>query len=101
MVELRPGARFQSAVCATQVIVVRGSGTADLTCGGAPMVPAGAATAPGPPGAGAAAGSLLGKRYADPDDTVEVLCTRSGDGVLALAGAPMAVKATKPLPASD
>ena len=35
MVELRPGARFQSTVCATEVIVVKGTGTAELTCGGA------------------------------------------------------------------
>ena len=105
MVELRPGARFRSTVCTTEVIVVRGTGPADITCGGAPMVPA---TAPavshattGAPAAGAGDGTLLGKRYGDPDDTVEVLCTKAGQGSLALAGNPLPVKVTKPLPASD
>ena len=43
MVDLRPGARFQSTVCATEVIVVKGAGPAELTCGGNPMVTAGSA----------------------------------------------------------
>ena len=41
MVELKPGARFQSTVCSTEVIVVKGAGEVDLTCGGAPMVASG------------------------------------------------------------
>ena len=38
MVELKPGARLQSTVCSTEVIVVQGAGDADVTCGGSPMV---------------------------------------------------------------
>ena len=101
MVELRPGARFQSTVCATEVIVVKGAGPADLTCGGASMVAAGMAGRAGEPSADASQGTLLGKRYGDPDETVEVLCTKAGPGSLALDGVPLAVKVTKPLPASD
>ena len=101
MVELRPGARFQSTVCATAVIVVKGAGPADLTCGGAPMVTAGTAERAGEPSADASEGTLLGKRYGDPDETVEVLCTKAGPGSLALDGVPLAVRVTKPLPASD
>ena len=81
MVELRPGARFQSAVCATEMIVVKGAGPAELTCGGVPMVPAGSAERTGEPSADASEGTLLGKRYGDPDETVEVLCTKAGEGV--------------------
>ena len=101
MVELRPGARFQSTVCATEVIVVKGTGPTELTCGGEPMVPAGSAERAGEPRADASEGTLLGKRYGDGDETVEVLCTKAGEGSLALAGVAMAVKVTKPLPASD
>jgi len=101
MVELRPGARFQSTVCSTEVIVVKGAGPAELTCGGAPMAAAGSAERSGEPRADAPEGTLLGKRYGDPDETVEVLCTRAGPGSLALGDAPLTVKATRPLPASD
>ena len=101
MVQLRAGARFQSTVCATKVIVVKGAGPAELTCGGAPMVSAGSAERAGEPSTDASQGTLLGKRYGDPDETVEVLCTKAGPGSLALDGVPLAVKVTKPLPASD
>ncbi|MEZ5166968.1 MAG: hypothetical protein R2695_10945 [Acidimicrobiales bacterium] len=57
MVELKPGARFQSTVCTTEVIVVKGAGEADLTCGGAAMVPAGTASPDGEPAADAAEGT--------------------------------------------
>ncbi len=101
MVELRPGARFQSTVCMTEVIVVKGTGPADLACGGAPMVAAGTAERAGQPDPDGADGTLLGKRYGDPDETVEVLCTKAGAGTMTLGGIALQVKQTKPLPASD
>lgn len=101
MVELKPGARFQSTVCTTEVIVVKGTGDADLTCGGAPMVPAGTAEVSGEPAADAAEGTLLGKRYCDEAETVELLATKAGAGSMAIAGAPLAVAQAKTLPASD
>ena len=101
MVEMRPGARFQSTVCATEVIVVKGTGSAELSCGGASMVPAGTAERAGGPSADASEGTLLGKRYGDDGETVEVLCTKAGAGSLALGGVALTVKVTKPLPASD
>lgn len=101
MVELKPGARFQSTVCTTEIIVVKGTGDADLTCGGAPMVAAGTGERSGEPAEGAADGTLLGKRYSDADDTIEVLATKAGDGSLAVGGTPMTVAQAKTLPASD
>lgn len=101
MVELRPGARFQSTVCTTEVIVVRGSGFADLACGGAEMVPTGSARRVGDPSPQASGGTLLGKRYGDAEERLEVLCTKAGAGSMTLDGAALNVKATKPLPASD
>ena len=101
MVELKPGARFQSTVCTTEVIVVKGAGEADLTCGGAAMVPAGTGEVAGEPAADAAEGTLLGKRYADEAESVELLATKAGAGSMAVEGAPLAVAQAKTLPASD
>ena len=101
MVELKPGARFQSTVCTTEVIVVKGEGEVELTCGGAPMVPAGTGEVAGAPAADAAEGTLLGKRYSDDGDTVELLATKAGDGSMAIGGAALAVAQAKTLPASD
>lgn len=63
------------------------------------MVPA-ASAGPAPPGQ-ADAVTLMGKRYVDANETVELLCTFSGSGELNCDGAPMSLKAAKPLPASD
>jgi hypothetical protein len=98
---LRPGEQLASTVCSTRVIVVRApAGERPLIlCGGQPMVPA--ASAPPSPAATADAAALIGKRYVNAAGTLEVLCTASGTGVLSCDGAPMTVKAAKPLPASD
>ena len=101
MVELKPGARFQSTVCTTEVIVVKGAGEADLTCGGAAMVAAGTGEVAGAPAADAAEGTLLGKRYSDEADTIELLATKAGDGSLGVGDSALAVAQAKTLPASD
>lgn len=61
------------------------------------------AGAPGarPSPGGPDAATLIGKRYVDATETVELLCTSSGAGALACDGDPMTIKAAKPLPASD
>jgi hypothetical protein len=43
----------------------------------------------------------MGKRYVDADDTVELLCTKAGDGLPAVDGRLMQLKEAKALPASD
>lgn len=101
MVELKPGARFQSTVCTTEVIVVKGAGEVDLTCGGAPMVAAGTGEVSGSPAADAAGGTQLGKRYSDEGDTIELLATKAGDGSLAVGGEALDIAQAKTLPASD
>jgi hypothetical protein len=101
MVELKPGARFQSTVCTTEVIVVKGAGDADLTCGGAAMVAAGTGEINGEPATDAANGTLLGKRYSDGDDTIELLATKAGEGSIAIGSAPLDIAQAKTLPASD
>jgi len=102
---LRPGEQLASTVCTTRVAVIRVQGKPLIACGGEPMVPAVSARPPASRGAsganGADAATLIGKRYVDAAETVELLCTSSGAGALSCDGAPMTVKAAKPLPASD
>lgn len=100
---LRPGEQLASTVCTTRVAVIRVQGSPLITCGGEPMVPAAAPARPPAAGGanGADAATLIGKRYTDAAGTVELLCTSSGAGALSCDGAPMTVKAAKPLPASD
>lgn len=101
MVELKPGARFQSTVCSTEVIVVKGSGDVDLTCGGAAMAPPGTEEISGTVADDAAGGTQLGKRYGNDDGTIELLATKAGDGSLAADGAALDIAQAKTLPASD
>ena len=103
MAQLKPGTRLRSAVCATEVMVVAApKGDVLVTCGGAPMLPPDAPPpAGGAPAGPAAAGTLLGKRYANEAGDLELLCTKPGQGSLACDGKPLAVKGAKPLPSSD
>src|SRR2546423_1464111 len=98
---LKAGARFKSAVCETQVMVIKApAGEFDLCCGGAEML-TGAATATGAQLNPAHAGeTLIGKRYVNADESVELLCTKGGKGALSLNGTPMGVKQAKQLPSS-
>jgi hypothetical protein len=107
---LRPGDQLASTVCATRVVVIRAPQDRRplIGCGGSPMVPAapagqpsaGAQSAPGAASAASAA-TLIGKRYVDAAESVELLCTSSCTGPLTCDGEPMTIKAAKPLPASD
>jgi hypothetical protein len=101
--KLRPGQKLHSAVCDAQVVVVRAPATeVEIGCGGAPLLD------DGQDAGGAAAldpslgdGPLLGKRYADEELGLELLCTRPGKGALTIDGRPLLVKGAKPLPSSD
>jgi hypothetical protein len=63
------------------------------------MVPA-ASTRPGS-AADAEPVTLIGKRYVDAGEDLELLCTFSGRGELCCDGIPMTQKSAKALPASD
>ncbi len=105
--QLRPGLRLESTTCDTQVVVVKAPkdvAEVDVRCGGQPMCEIGTggdrmATS------GAAAGdgepTLLGKRYADDELGLELLCTQGGAGALSVGDTPLLVKGAKPLPSSD
>jgi hypothetical protein len=97
------GSRWKSAVCATEVVVVKAPTAAgELACGGTPMLAMAAQKAEGgAPAAGKDAGTKLGKRYGDAGSALEVLCTKGGAGSLSFADRIMEELATKRLPSSD
>ncbi len=100
--DLKPGSRLKSSVCDTELIVVKApSGDVDITCGGSPMADPADTERNGEIAADAADGTALGKRYVNEDESLEVLCTKPGDGSLALGGTALSLKEAKPLPASD
>ena len=101
--DLKPGSRWKSAVCDTEVVVVRPPSTPlELECGGHPMV---AHAEPKPAGLGLneahSAGSSMGKRFADAASGLEVLCVKAGAGSLSIAGQAITAKDAKKLPSSD
>lgn len=103
MAQLTVGTRLRSAVCTTEVMVVAApTDDLELTCGGAPMIgiddepPAGASVS-----ADAAEGTALGKRYTNDAGDLEVLCTKAGDGSVAVGGELLVQKDAKALPSSD
>jgi hypothetical protein len=102
---MKAGSRWRSAVDGTEVIVVRApADPMSLECGGAPMVEM-AAAGDSPTGdidPAFADGTQLGKRYTDDGDAgIEVLCTKAGEGSLAIDGRALVLKEAKPLPSSD
>jgi len=101
-VKFRAGQQLVSAVDTTAVIVIRAperEGT--LTCGGVVMAAVGETISGAEPDPSLMGGSQIGKRYVDEGDTIQVLCTKAGEGTLALDGKPLMIQAAKPLPASD
>lgn len=96
---MKPGSRLKSAVCDTEVMVIKGS---DITveCGGAPMVEEKPAEL-GTPDPAFTGGTLMGKRYIDEAGSVELLCVKPGKGTLAIGGVALQTKDAKPLPSSD
>src|SRR5437899_898775 len=100
---MKTGTRLRSQVCSTEVVVVRApADDVEISCGGQAMVPLEEGGEPtGAPLPDRAEGTLLGKRYADEELGIELLCTKAGEGSLAVNGALLAVKGAKPLPSSD
>ena len=101
--ELRAGLRLESTTCDAEVVVVKAPKEAtdvDLRCGGAAMQELGGGGDRVPPTI-EGEGTLLGKRYADDEIGIEVLCTQGGEGTLTIGDAPLLQKGAKPLPSSD
>lgn len=99
----RVGQSLASAVDSTTVIVIRWpDADLDITCGGAAMVVKGAPVeSAGTADPAQMDGTQVGKRYADDALGVELLCTKAGEGTLAVAGDRLLQKDARALPASD
>ena len=97
---MKPGSKLKSAVCDTEVMVIRGGADAVVECGGSLMVEqAPAERKPLEPEF--AQGTRIGKRYIDADGKIELLCVKAGQGSLSIAGVALKTKDAKPLPSSD
>ena len=96
---MKPGTKLKSAVCDTEVMVVRAA-DAVIECGGLPMTEEKPAERKAVNPA-FADGTKIGKRYVDAAGTIELLCVKAGQGSLSIAGQALKVKDAKPLPASD
>jgi hypothetical protein len=96
---MKPGSKLKSAVCDTEVMVIKGSNVV-VECGGAPMADD-RPTERKPINPAFAEGTKMGKRYVDAAGTVELLCVKAGQGSLSIAGAVLVLKDAKPLPSSD
>jgi hypothetical protein len=96
---MKPGTKLKSAVCDTEVMVVRAA-DAVVECGGTPMAEERPAERK-PVNAAFAEGTKIGKRYVNAAGTIELLCVKQGQGSLSIAGEALKIKDAKPLPASD
>jgi len=101
--DVKPGLRLTSTVCRTEVIVVKAPPMPiDLRCGGEGMVAKRhRAHASGPVDIMHSDGTEVGRRYADEEVGLEVLCTKAGDGSLSLGDRRLPLKDSTPIPTSD
>ena len=100
-IALKAGGRFKSAVCDTTVMVIKApAGEFALACGGADMI-APTAAASGSLDAALSGETLIGKRYVNADESLELLCTKGGKGTLTFDGTALEIKQAKQLPSSD
>jgi len=95
---MKPGTKLKSAVCDTEVMVIK-AGAGRIECGGHPMdVDKSEA---GEPDGAFSDGTLMGKRYVDGGGAFELLCVKAGKGSLSVDGSALQIKDAKPLPSSD
>ena len=101
MAVLKAGSRLKSAVCRSELmVVVAPEGDVNLTCGGAPVIELGSEGS-GDLDPAHKGGTQMGKRYTNEAGDIEILCTKPGEGTLALGGTALTIKGAKPLPSSD
>lgn len=103
MKTLKPGLRLKSATCETEIMVIKApSGAAvNICCGGLPMLEMGESGPSDALNPDFTQGTLMGKRYIDTADTMELLCTKGGEGSLSIDDTLMGPREARALPSSD
>jgi hypothetical protein len=101
MTVIKVGQKLSSNTCDTQVMVIKSpAGEHLLECGGVEMS-ATAAAEKAELNPAQAEGSLVGKRYVNEDESIELLCVKPGKGSLFIDGVALQPKQAKALPSSD
>ena len=100
MPALKPGLRLKSAVCDGEAMVVKAIDV-ELTCGGVAMLGADESASGAEADPEHMYKCLIGKRYVNAEETLEVLCVKSGEGSFGYDGQMLMGKETKQLPSSD
>lgn len=97
---MKPGTKLKSAVCDTEVMIIKAPADALIACGGTRMsVEASSNSEAIDPAF--SDGTFMGKRYIDEAGTVELLCVKAGAGSLSMNDTKLSIKDAKPLPSSD
>ena len=101
MRELKAGKKLKSSVCETQIMIIKGiPGVHELSCGGLPMIEV-AEAGSGELDPSKAEGTIIGHRYVNVGESLELLCVKGGAGTLFLDAVKLVPKQAKALPTSD
>ena len=103
MAAFKAGTRLKSVVCSSELMLIAvPDREVVLTCGGQPVVELGSdATSDASCDPEHSQGTQMGKRYTNEAGDIEILCTKPGEGGLAVDGVALEIKGAKPLPSSD
>ena len=95
---LKPGTRLKSSVCDAEFMIIKAGENDELSCGGVLLDSSEDQTQ----GLDEMMnGCLIGKRYVNKTESIEVLCVKTGEGSLYCNDEELMTKDTKKLPPSD
>ena len=94
---LKPGTRLKSAVCDAEFMIIKAGDSDELTCGGVTLDESSDQASD----ADKMNGCVIGKRYINANESIEVLCVKTGEGSLYCNEEELMTKDTKKLPSSD
>jgi hypothetical protein len=95
---MKPGTRLKSNVCEAELMIIKAGDSDELTCGGVTLDES-SGRVKGE--SGKMNGCIVGKRYINSNESIEVLCVKTGEGSLYCNDEELMTKDTKKLPSSD